>query len=93
MQLNTAVDAPIQNIYICKVESVYGTLRNVPIKTYPAVQPWGTLPYQVLGGRVRQPTRRRADAVITRRGWRPAREGRRTMKRNPHYARRSGALR
>jgi hypothetical protein len=25
---------------------VHGTLEDVPIKTYPAVQPWGTLPYQ-----------------------------------------------
>jgi hypothetical protein len=47
VQLNTSVDAPIQNIYICKVENVHGTLQNVPIKTYPAVQPWGTLPHPV----------------------------------------------
>jgi hypothetical protein len=40
------VDAPIQNIYICKVEKVNGTLKDVPIKTYPNVQPWGTLPYK-----------------------------------------------
>jgi len=26
---------------------VNGTLQNVPIKTYPVLQPWGTLPYQV----------------------------------------------
>lgn len=45
VQLNTLVDAPIQNIYICKVESVHGTLEDVPIKTYPGVEPWGTLPY------------------------------------------------
>ena len=47
VRLNTAVYAPIQNIYICKVTNVHGTLQNVPIKTYPAVQPWGTLPYSV----------------------------------------------
>ena len=35
--------APIQNIYICKVEQVNGALRNVPIKTYTNVQPWGDL--------------------------------------------------
>ncbi len=33
--------SPIQNAYICKVERVHGTLRNVPIKTYKAVPPWG----------------------------------------------------
>jgi branched-chain amino acid transport system substrate-binding protein len=47
VQLNTSVAAPVQNIYICKVENVHGTLQNVPIKTYPAVQPWGTLPHPV----------------------------------------------
>jgi hypothetical protein len=46
VRLNTMVDAPIQNIYICKVESVHGTLEDVPIKTDPDVEPWGTLPYQ-----------------------------------------------
>jgi branched-chain amino acid transport system substrate-binding protein len=35
--------SPVQNEYICKVESVHGTLRNVPIRTFPAVPPWGTL--------------------------------------------------
>lgn len=35
--------SPVQNEYICKVESVHGTLRNVPILTFPAVPPWGTL--------------------------------------------------
>lgn len=40
------VDAPIQNIYICKVESVHGILEDVPIKTYPDVEPWGTLPHR-----------------------------------------------
>src|SRR4249919_1082343 len=43
VRLSTVVDAPIQNIYICKVEKVNGTLEDVPIKTYPNVQPWGTL--------------------------------------------------
>ena len=47
VRLNTSVDAPIQNVYICKVENVHGTLQNVPIKTYPDAQPWGTLPHQV----------------------------------------------
>ena len=35
--------APIQNIYICEVKQVAGALRNVPIKTYTAVKPWGSL--------------------------------------------------
>jgi branched-chain amino acid transport system substrate-binding protein len=46
VRLSTVVDAPIQNIYICKVEKVNGTLKDVPIKTYANVQPWGTLPYK-----------------------------------------------
>ena len=36
--------SPIQNNYICEVKQVNGELRNVPIKTYKNVQPWGTLP-------------------------------------------------
>ena len=35
VRLSPVVDAPIQNVYICKVESVHGTLEDVPIKTYP----------------------------------------------------------
>jgi branched-chain amino acid transport system substrate-binding protein len=46
VKLNRVVDGPVQNDYICKVENVHGTLEDVPIKTYPSVQPWGTLPYQ-----------------------------------------------
>ncbi|HLH69481.1 MAG TPA: ABC transporter substrate-binding protein [Candidatus Dormibacteraeota bacterium] len=38
--------SPIQNIYICQVEQVGGDLRNVPIKTYLNVPPWGTLSEQ-----------------------------------------------
>ncbi len=38
--------APIQNIYICEVKMVNGELRNVPIKTYQNVQPWGVLSQQ-----------------------------------------------
>ena len=45
--LNKTVDAPAQNVYVCKVENVNGTLEDVPIKTYPNVPPWGTLPYTV----------------------------------------------
>jgi len=36
--------APIQNIYICEVKQVNGELRNVPIKTYTNVAPWGAFP-------------------------------------------------
>ncbi len=46
LRLSQLVDAPIQNDYICKVEDVNGTLEDVPIKTYPSVQPWATLPYK-----------------------------------------------
>src|SRR5262249_60631523 len=46
VRLNAVVDSPIQNVYICKVENVHGTISAVPIKTYAAVQPWGTLPYK-----------------------------------------------
>jgi branched-chain amino acid transport system substrate-binding protein len=35
--------APIQNIYMCEVKQVGGALRNVPVKTYTAVKPWGSL--------------------------------------------------
>jgi branched-chain amino acid transport system substrate-binding protein len=41
--LNTETNSPIQNVYICRVQSVNGELRNVPIKTFTHVQPWGTL--------------------------------------------------
>lgn len=46
VRLSPVVDGPIQNDYICKVENVHGMLEDVPIKTYPSVQPWGTLPYR-----------------------------------------------
>jgi branched-chain amino acid transport system substrate-binding protein len=36
--------SPVENEYICKVEDIGGTLRNVPIVTFPNVQPWGALP-------------------------------------------------
>ena len=35
--------SPVEDEYICKVESVNGTMRNVPILTFTAVPPWGTL--------------------------------------------------
>ena len=39
--------APIQNVYICEVKQVGGVLRNVPVKTYTAVKPWGSLSQSV----------------------------------------------
>jgi branched-chain amino acid transport system substrate-binding protein len=35
--------SPVQDTYICKVTNVGGSLRNVPMRTYPSVQPWGYL--------------------------------------------------
>ncbi|HEY2688175.1 MAG TPA: ABC transporter substrate-binding protein [Streptosporangiaceae bacterium] len=35
--------SPVENQYICKVENVGGTMRNVPVLTFTAVPPWGTL--------------------------------------------------
>jgi branched-chain amino acid transport system substrate-binding protein len=43
VSLNSSTSSPIENIYICQVQNVSGTLRNVPIKTYPNVKPWGSL--------------------------------------------------
>jgi branched-chain amino acid transport system substrate-binding protein len=43
VSLSPVTFSPIENEYICKVEMVNGTLRNVPILTYPNVQPWGAL--------------------------------------------------
>jgi branched-chain amino acid transport system substrate-binding protein len=35
--------SPVQNAYICKVEIKDGSARNVPIKTFTKVPPWGLL--------------------------------------------------
>jgi branched-chain amino acid transport system substrate-binding protein len=43
VSLNHSLWSPIENEYICKVEKVAGSLRNVPTRTYKNVQPWGTL--------------------------------------------------
>lgn len=43
VSLNQTTWSPVQNEYICKVENVGGTMRNVPITTFPNVPPWGTL--------------------------------------------------
>ncbi|MGH7861608.1 MAG: hypothetical protein ACRENM_07665, partial [Candidatus Dormibacteraceae bacterium] len=43
VKLSSVTLSPIQNIYVCQVEKVNGSLRNVPIKTYPNQQPWGSL--------------------------------------------------
>ncbi|HZT96258.1 MAG TPA: ABC transporter substrate-binding protein [Chloroflexota bacterium] len=41
--LSPATHSPVQNIFICQVETVGGSLRNVPIETYRSVNPWGIL--------------------------------------------------
>jgi branched-chain amino acid transport system substrate-binding protein len=43
VSLNRTTWSPVQNEYICKVENVHGTMRNVPILTVTNVPPWGTL--------------------------------------------------
>src|SRR5215468_10456241 len=43
VSLNRATWSPVQNEYICKVESVNGTMRNVPVMTATNIPPWGTL--------------------------------------------------
>ena len=43
VSLNRATWSPVQNEYICKVESVNGTMRNIPVVTVTNVPPWGTL--------------------------------------------------
>jgi ABC-type branched-subunit amino acid transport system substrate-binding protein len=43
VSLDHATWSPVQDEYICKVESVGGTMRNVPILTVRSVPPWGTL--------------------------------------------------
>jgi branched-chain amino acid transport system substrate-binding protein len=44
VSLSPVTWSPVENEYICKVEMINGSLRNVPIVTYPDVQPWGALP-------------------------------------------------
>lgn len=41
VSLTPQTNTPTQNIYICKVEKVKGVLRNIPIKVYKNVKPWG----------------------------------------------------
>jgi branched-chain amino acid transport system substrate-binding protein len=43
VSLSKVTWSPVEDEYICKVESVGGTMRNVPILTVAAVPPWGTL--------------------------------------------------
>jgi branched-chain amino acid transport system substrate-binding protein len=43
VSLSKVTWSPIEDEYICKVESVGGTMRNVPVLTVTAVPPWGTL--------------------------------------------------
>lgn len=44
--LSTA-GSPVENEYICKVEMAHGSMRNVPLVTYPNVPPWGALSQSV----------------------------------------------
>jgi branched-chain amino acid transport system substrate-binding protein len=43
VSLNASTGSPIENIYICQVQNVNGALRNVPVKTFANVKPWGSL--------------------------------------------------
>lgn len=43
--LTKKVLGPVQNQYLCKVETVKGHLEDVAIKTFRNVKPWGPLPY------------------------------------------------
>jgi branched-chain amino acid transport system substrate-binding protein len=47
VSLSPVTWSPVENEYICKVEMVGSSLRNVPIVTYPDVQPWGALSQSV----------------------------------------------
>lgn len=46
VSVNEQADMPIEDIYACKVEVKDGSLRDVPVKTYSHVQPWGTLTFK-----------------------------------------------
>jgi branched-chain amino acid transport system substrate-binding protein len=43
LAISPATLSPVQDTYICKVEDVGGSLRNVPFQTFSSVQPWGFL--------------------------------------------------
>jgi branched-chain amino acid transport system substrate-binding protein len=43
VSLSSVTSSPVENEYICKVEMVSGSLRNVPVVTYQNVPPWGAL--------------------------------------------------
>jgi branched-chain amino acid transport system substrate-binding protein len=43
VSLSPVTWSPVENQYICKVETVGGSLRNVPVATFPNVPPWGAL--------------------------------------------------
>jgi branched-chain amino acid transport system substrate-binding protein len=47
VSLSQVTWSPVENEYICKVEMVNGSLRNVPIVTYQNVPPWGALSQSV----------------------------------------------
>jgi branched-chain amino acid transport system substrate-binding protein len=43
VSISHATNSPVQDTYICMVKDVGGSLRNVPVKTYSSVQPWGLM--------------------------------------------------
>jgi branched-chain amino acid transport system substrate-binding protein len=45
VSLDKKVLGPVQNQYLCKVETVNGKLEDVPIRTFANVKPWGPLSY------------------------------------------------
>lgn len=47
VSISPTTNSPVQNVYIRRVESVGGQLRNVPISTAKAVQPWDGLQQSV----------------------------------------------
>lgn len=47
VSISPTTRSPVQDAYICKVTDVGGSLRNVPVQTYPSVQPWGDLSQSV----------------------------------------------
>jgi branched-chain amino acid transport system substrate-binding protein len=46
VSLNPVTNSPNENIYICEVRKVGNDLRNVPIKTFTNVPPWGPFSQQ-----------------------------------------------
>lgn len=43
ISINSTYNGPVQNVYICQVKKVNGSYRNVPLYTFPKLQPWGLM--------------------------------------------------